>query len=185
MCYFYCSACISPHSCFWLCLPCIMNYQLFMPHDLANENRHDHAWSENWTQNICMLCTPISPTRTWYTRRQDHRRHHLYGTEGKWINCPTCFPLLNVGFLTILKRTDCFILIWTCSAVLAVHHNCHFQNCLLLQKRNPKKRKRSFVLLPCCPSKQCLLSCMVGLIQLPNSTRVICFQGYGPCGCQG
>jgi hypothetical protein len=52
-------------------------------------------------------------------------------------------------------------------------------------KRNPQKRERSFVLLPCCSSKRCLLSCMVGLIQLPNSTRVICFQGYGPCGCQG
>ena len=52
-------------------------------------------------------------------------------------------------------------------------------------KRNPQKRERSFVLLPCCSSKQCLLSCMVGPIQLPNSTRVICFQGYGPCGCQG
>ena len=52
-------------------------------------------------------------------------------------------------------------------------------------KRNPQKRERSFVLLPCCSSKRCLLSCMVGLIQLPNSTRVICFQGYGPYGCQG
>ena len=52
-------------------------------------------------------------------------------------------------------------------------------------KRNPQKQERSFVLLPCCSSKRCLLSCMVGLIQLPNSTRVICFQGYGPCGCQG
>ena len=52
-------------------------------------------------------------------------------------------------------------------------------------KRNPQKRERSFVLLPCCSSKRCLLSCMVGLIQLPNSTRVICFQGHGPCGCQG
>ena len=106
------------------------------------------------------------------------------GQKVMWINCMTCFPLLNVGFLTILKRTDCFVLIWACIAVLAVHHNCHFQNCLPLQKRNPQKRKCSSV-LPCCSSKRCLLSCMVGLIRLQTSTRVIWFQGYGPCGCQG
>ena len=155
-----------------------------MPHGLAAAYRHDHAWTENLTQNICMLCTPLSPMRAWYVRRQGHRRHRFYGTEGKWINCLTCFPLLNVGFLTILKRTDCFVLIWACIAVLAVHHNCHFQNCLPLQKRNPQKRKCSYV-LPCCSSKRCLLSCMVGLIRLQTSTRVIWFQGYGPCGCQG
>ena len=114
-------------------------------HGLAAAYRHDHAWTDNLTQNICMLYTPLSPMRAWYVRRQGHRRHRFYGTEGKWINCLTCFPLLNVGFLTILKRTDCFVLIWACIAVLAVHHNCHFQNCLPLQKRNPQKRQCSSV----------------------------------------
>ena len=163
---------------------CIMTYPLCMPHDLATANRHDHAWTENWAPNIWMLCTTLSPMQPRNAQRQSDQEDHLYGTKGTWINCPTCFPLLNVGFLTILKRTDCFVLIWACIAVLAVHHNCHFQNCLPLQKRNPQKRKCSSV-LPCCSSKRCLLSCMVGLIRLQTSTRVIWFQGYGPCGCQG
>ena len=156
-----------------------------MPHDLATANRHDHAWTENWAPNIWMLCTGLSPMRPWYEHRQGDRRNHLYAAEGKWINCPTCFPLLNVGFMTILRRTDCFILIWTCNAVLAVSRDCHFSKLSPIQNKTHKKQERSLFLLPCCLSKRCLLSCMVGLIQLPDSTRVICFQGYGPCGCQG
>ena len=127
----------------WTCLTSIMNYPLCMTHDLATANRHDHAWTENWAQNICTLCTSLSPMRPWYAHRQDDRRGHLYGTEGTWINCPTCFPLLNVGFMTILRRTDCFILIWTCIAVLADHRQRSFSKLSWLQNKTHKK-ERSF-----------------------------------------
>ena len=156
-----------------------------MPHDLATANRHDHAWTENWAPNIWMLCTTLSPMRPWLCALTRWSEGPSYGTEGTWINCPTCFPLLNVASMTILKKTDCFVLIWACIAVLADHRQLSFSNCLRLQNETHKKQERSFVLLQCCSSKRCLLSCMVGLIQLPNSTRVICFQGHGPCGCQG
>ena len=126
---------------------CIMTYPLCMPHDLATANRHDHAWTENWAPNIWMLCTALSPMRPRYQHRQGDRRNHLYGTEGTWINCPTCFPLLNVGFMTILRRTDCFILIWTCIAVLADHRQLSFSKLSRLQNKTHKKQERSFVLL--------------------------------------
>ncbi len=138
----YCSVgCVCPlHYCLWPCLPCIMNYQLCMTHDLDTANRQDHAWTENWDQNICTLCTPLSPMRPWYAHRQGDRRGHLYGTEGTWINYPTCFPLLNVGFMTILRRTDCFILIWTCSAVLTDHRQLSFSNLSRLQNETHKNK---------------------------------------------
>ena len=122
---------------------CIMTYPLCMPHDLATANRHDHAWTENWAPNIWMLCTVLSPMRPRYQHRQGDRRNHLYGTEGTWINCPTCFPLLNVGFMAILRRTDCFILIWTCIAVLADHRQRSFSKLSWLQNKTHKK-ERSF-----------------------------------------
>ena len=156
-----------------------------MPHDLATANRHDHAWTENWAPNIWMLCMTLSPMRPRNAQRQSDRKDQLYETKGAWKNSPTCYALLNGGFMAILRRTDCFILIWTCNAVLAVSHHCHFSKLPPIQKQNPQKQERSFVLPPCCARKRCLLSCMVGLIQLPNSTRMIWFQGYGPCGCQG
>ena len=156
-----------------------------MPHDLATANRHDHAWTENWAPNIWMLCTTLSPMQPRNAQRQSDQEDHLYGTKGTWINCPTCFPLLNVGFMTSLRRTDCFILIWMCNAALAVSRHCHFSKLSRLQIETDKKRERSLVFATCCARNRCLLSCMVGLIQLPESTREICFQGYEPCGCQG
>ena len=129
VCWFWHNARVLSPLVLWPSLTPIMDYPLCMPHDLATANRHDHAWTENWAPNIWMLCTTLSPMRPWYAHRRGDRRDHLYGTEGTWINYPTCFPLLNVGFMTILRRTDCFILIWTCNAVLAVSRYCHFQNC--------------------------------------------------------
>ena len=79
--------------------------------------------------------------------------------------------------MAILRRADYFILIWTCSAVLPVSRYCHFSKLSPIQNKTHKKQERSFVLLPCCARKRCLLSCMVGLVQLPDPTRVICFQG--------
>ena len=146
-CYCSCNVHISSLLLWWWCFACIMTYPLCMPHDLATANRHDHAWTENWAPNIWMLCTALSPMRPWYEHRQGNRRNHLYGTEGTWINCPTCFPLLNVGFMAILRRTDCFILIWTCNAALAVSRHCHFSKLSRLKIETDNKQERSFVLL--------------------------------------
>ena len=117
--------------------------------------------------------------------RKHRQTGHLYRMYGTCKNYPPQHALLNVSFMTILRRTDCFILIWACIAVLADHRQLSLSKLSRLQNETHKNKKRSLALLPCCARKRFLLSCMVGLIQLPNSTRVICFQGYGPCGCQG
>ena len=114
-----------------------------MPHDLATANRHDHAWTENWAPNIWMLCITLSPMRPRNAQRQSDRKDQLYETKGAWKNSPTCYALLNWGFMAILRRTDCFILIWTCNAVLAVSHHCHFSKLPPIQKQNPQKQERS------------------------------------------
>jgi len=59
-----------------------------------------------------------------------------------------------------------------------------FQNCPG-SKLKPTKNENVVCFATCCARKRFLLSCMVGLIQLPEYTREICFQGYEPCGCQG
>ena len=141
-------------------------------------------------------------------QRQSDRKDQLYETKGAWKNSPTCYALLNGGFMAILRRTDCFILIWTCNAVLAVSHHCHFSKLPPIQKQNPQKQERSFVLPPCCllkrclsscfahfsfaamlssndAPKRCLWSCMVGLIQVPKPAMVIHSKGHGPCTCLG
>ena len=127
---------------------CIMTYPLCMPHDLATANRHDHAWTENWPPNIWVLHTALSPMRPRYQHWQGDQGDHFYGTQGTWINCSTWFPLLNVGFMAILRRTDCFILIWTCIAVLAVTRHCHFQNCPGSKMKPTKNKNVVLFLLP-------------------------------------
>ena len=111
-----------------------------MPHDLATANRHDHAWTENWAPNIWMLCMTLSPMRPRNAQRQSDRKDQLYETKGAWKNSPTCYALLNGGFMAILRRTDCFILIWTCNAVLAVSRNCHFSKLSRLQNKTDKNK---------------------------------------------
>ena len=139
-----------------------------MPHDLATANRHDHAWTENWAPNIWMLCTTLSPMRPRNAQRQSDRKDQLYETKGAWINYPTSCALLDVGFMIILRRTDCFILIWTCIAVLADHRQRSFSKLSWLQNKTHKK-ERSFCFAAMLFFKTMpLWSCMVGLIQLPN-----------------
>ena len=79
--------------------------------------------------------------------REHRQRGRLYRMYGTCKNYPPQHALLNVGFMTILRRTDCFILIWACIAVLADHRNCHFQNCPSF-KTKPAKNKN--VVLSCC-----------------------------------
>ena len=141
VCWFWCNAHIFSPSLLWASLTSIMNYPLCMTHNLATVNRYDHAWTDKWAKNISTLSRQMSLMRPWYAHRQGDRRGHLYGTEGTWINYPTCFPLLNVGFMTILRRTDCFILIWTCSAVLTDHRQLSFSKLSQLQNETRTKTR--------------------------------------------
>ena len=102
----------------WLRLPCIMNYLLCMTHYFATANHYDHAWTAKWAQNICKLSMLMSPLQLRCDGRQHGRRGRLYATKVKWKVYPTSCALLDVGFMFILRRTDIFILIWACTAVL-------------------------------------------------------------------
>ena len=102
----------------WLCLHCIMKYPLCMTHDFATANHYDHAWTAKWAQNICKLSMLMSPMQLRCDGRQHGRRGRLYATKVKWNIYPTGCALLDVGFMFVLKRTDIFILICACTAVL-------------------------------------------------------------------
>ena len=136
----------------WPCLPCIMNYQLCMTHDLATVNRHDHAWADKWAQHISTLSRQMSLMRLRGERRQHGRTGHLYETKGAWKNSPTCCTLLNVGFMIILKRTDRSVLIWACSAVLTERYSCHVQ-IIAVFKQNLNKTTAQFSLCHACCSR--------------------------------
>ena len=148
MCYFYCSACISPHSCFWLCLPCIMNYQLCMAHGLTTANRHDHAWTDKWAPNISTLSRQMSLMRLRGERRQHGRTRPLYETKGAWKNSPTCYALLNVGFMAILRRTHIYILIWACNPASPNSQTVIFQNCSSSKTKPTQNENVVLFLLP-------------------------------------
>ena len=70
--------------------------------------------------------------------REHRQRGRLYRMHGTYKNYPPWHALLNVGFMTILRRTDCFILMLACSAVLTEPRNCHFQ-IVPASKQNPNK----------------------------------------------
>ena len=127
VCWFWCNARIFSPSVLWASLTSIMNYPLCMTHDLATVNRHDHAWTDNWAQNICKLSKLLTLRWLGYGRWQRGYRDHLYVTKGAWINYPTSCALLDVGFIFILRRTDIFILIWACTAVLPYATTVIFQ----------------------------------------------------------
>ena len=141
ICYYSCDLCISSPLLPWPCLPCIMNYPLCMTHDLATANHHGHAWTEKWAHNICKLSMPMSLVRLLSSPREHRQRGRLYRMYGTCKNYPPRHALLNVGSMTVLRWADCFILIWTCSAVLPDHRNCHFHNYPSF-KRNPHKNKK-------------------------------------------
>ena len=91
---------------------------LCMPHDLTTANRHDHTRTKNWAQNICTLEHANIPMELRCEGRQHERRDCHYTTKVKWKFYQTCCALLDVGFVFILKKTDIFIPIWACTAVL-------------------------------------------------------------------
>ena len=169
----------------WPCLPWIMNYILCMTHDLATANHHNHAWTEKWAHNICKLSMPLSLVRLLFDPRKPRRRGRLYRIHGTYKNYPPQHALLNVGFMTILRRKGCFILIWTFSVVLTEPHNCHFQ-IVPASKQNPHKNRN--VVLSCChvvPRKRCLWSCMVGLTQLTTPREWSTIRIIDPVGVKG
>ena len=159
-----------------------MNYPLCMIHDLATANLHDHAWTDGWAQNICTLSKPMSLMRLRDEHRQHCRRDHLYGTKGTWKNYPTCFALLDVGFMTILRRTDNYILIWACNPVSPNSTTVIFQNCPSSQTKLLRSLDFAAMLFF---ETMPLWSCMVGLTQVTtprewSTIRVTC-----PVGVKG
>ena len=147
ICCYLSDLCISSPLLTWRSLTSIMNYPLCMTHDLATANHHDHAWTENWAHDICKLSMPMSIVRLLSNPREHRQRSRLYKMYGTCKNYPPQHALLNVGFMTILKRTDRFVLIWACIAVLADHRQLSFSNCLLLQNETHKNKN---VVLFCC-----------------------------------
>jgi len=71
-----------------------------------------------WAENICTSEHANVPMKLRCDGRQHGRRGSLYTTKVKWKIYPTSCTLLDVGFVFILRRTDIFILIWACTAVL-------------------------------------------------------------------
>ena len=88
----------------------------------------------------------MSLVRLLFNPREHHQRGRLYMMHGTCKNYPPQHALLNVGFMTILRRTDCFILIWTCSAVLTDHRQLSFSKLSWLQNETHKNKN---VVLSC------------------------------------
>jgi len=139
--------CISSPLLLWPSLTSIMNQQICMTHDLATAYRHDHAWTDEWTQNTSMLSRQMSLARLRGERRQHGRTGRLYGTWGAWKNSSTCYALLNVGSIAILRRTHVYVLIWSCNPALPNSQTVIFQKRLELQNETHTKQQRS---LFCC-----------------------------------
>ena len=120
-----------------------------MTHDLATANRHDHAWTDKWAQNISTLSRPMSLMRLRGEHRQHGRTGHLYETKGTWKNSPTCCALLNVGFMIVLRRAGWYVLIWARRAVPTNLQLSSFQTSQLLEQ-NLKNYFSVLVLCQCC-----------------------------------
>ena len=88
----------------WLSLPCIMNYLICMTHDFATANHYDHAWTAKWARNICKLSMLMFPMQLRSDGRQQDTRGCLYATKVKWKNYLTCFALLDMGLMVVLRR---------------------------------------------------------------------------------
>ena len=83
---------------------------------------------------------PMSLVRLLFDPREHGRRGRLYRMYGTYNNYPPWRALLNVCLMIILRRTDCFILIWACSAVLTEPYNCHFSNCRSFRTKPEQNR---------------------------------------------
>ena len=155
-----------------------------MPHDLATVNRHDHAWADKWAQNISTLSRPMSLMRLCGEHPHLRSEGHLYGTKGTWKNYPTCFALLDVGFMIVLRRADRYVLIWARSAVPTNLQLSSFSNIAAFRTK-PEKLLQCNSALPMLFSKRCLWSCMVGLTQLTTPREWSTIRVTDPVGVKG
>ena len=84
ICCYLSDLCIASPLVLWPSLTSIMKHQICMTHDLATAYRHDHAWTDEWTQNVSTLSRQMSLMRLRGERRQHGWTGHLYGMWGAW-----------------------------------------------------------------------------------------------------
>ena len=126
----------------------------------------------------------VVPRKLWYARPRHGWTDQLYGTKGAWKSSPTCYALLNVDFVAILRRTHIYILIWACNPASPNSTTVILQNCSSF-KTKPTKNK-SVVLFPAMlRSKRYLLSCMVGLTRLTTPRGWSAIRNTDPVGVKG
>ena len=86
-----------------------MFWHIFWLHDMLGPwlAHCKSSWScMNWNMSpkICALRKLFFLIQPWYIHRQSDWRRHPCRMEGKWTNYPTCFALLDVSFMVILRR---------------------------------------------------------------------------------
>ena len=86
--------------------PFDLHYELFTVHG-PWLSHFESSWScMNWNMSpkICALRKLFFLIQPWYIHRQSDWRRHPCRMKGKWTNYPTCFALLDVSFMVILRR---------------------------------------------------------------------------------
>ncbi len=150
VCWFWCNARIFSPSVPWLSLTSIMNYPLCMTHDLATVNRHDHAWTDNWAQNIWKLSKLLTLRRLRYGHQQRGQRGHLYGTKGAWQKFSNLLCLTRCGFHVHLEEDGHFYSNMSMYGRLAERNNCHFSNYPSSQTKLLRSLAFAAMLCRCC-----------------------------------
>ena len=118
--------------------PMALPLQIIMiMHELQNELKTSVHWA----------CRYPHAAAIWQSNHG--RRSHLYETKGTWKNYPTCFALLNVGFMIVLRRAGRYVLIWARRAVPTNLQLSSFQTLQLLEQ-NLKNYFSAIVLCQCC-----------------------------------
>ena len=77
------------------------------------------------------------------------------GRKVREKNYPTCFALLDVGFMIVLRRADRYVLIWARSAVPTNLQLSSFSNIAAFRTK-PEKLLQCNSALPMLFSKRCL-----------------------------
>ena len=112
-------------------------------HELINELKTPARWASRCPSCGCEMSI------------DNHgRRGHLYETKGTWKNYPTCFALLNVGFMIVLRRAGRYVLIWARSAVPTNLQLSSFSNIAAFRTK-PEKLLQCISALPMLFSKRC------------------------------
>ena len=93
--------------------------------------------------------------------------------------------LTECGFHDLLEEDGLFYLNMGVYCRSRRYSPLSFSKLSRLQNKTDKKQERSFVLLPCCLSKRCLLSCMVGLTRLTTPRGCSAIRNTNPVGVKG